>query len=526
MDDVNDPTSTDKSILLGFHKKQADERKLWLMNYNKNDIITNDVKEITISEFVNKELKHFSFYDIERSIGSVCDGFKPSQRKILYGALKRKLFTSTSEIKVAQLAGYISDIAAYHHGEASLMGAIIAMAQNFVGSNNINLLYPSGNFGDRLLGGKNAASPRYIFTRLADVTPLIFLKDDEGIYNYVDDDGLSVEPEVYAPIIPMILVNGCVGIGTGFSTNIPCFNPLDIIENIKNILENKPYKNMIPWYKGFKGPITKIDNNNYKSRGIIELVNENEAVIEELPVGVWTDIYKETLDELVADDPKFPEEGKFLSGYKDSSGTDYVKITVYFIKNKLKELIKQDEQYKKLKLEKSISLNNMHLHDINGNIKKYDTVQDILNDYVTFRMSMYDKRKAHQSEVLKNELEILNWKIKFIEYYQNKKIIIYNRTKDDVINDLVNLGFPKVASTPGGEKKYGYLTKLPIFSLTKEKLEELKKERDIKQEEYETYINTPIKTIWLRELSTLEVAYKKSLGEKPKPVRKINNKKK
>ena len=151
-----------------------------------------NVDSIDIKDFINKELILFSMADCVRSIPNVMDGLKSGQRKILFVCFKRKL---KNEIKVAQLAGSVAELSAYHHGEISLMNTIINLAQNYVGSNNINLLYPSGQFGTRLQGGKDAASPRYIFTRLSNLTRLIFHPDDDHILNYLDDDGAPIEPE-------------------------------------------------------------------------------------------------------------------------------------------------------------------------------------------------------------------------------------------------------------------------------------------------------------------------------------------
>ena len=221
---------TDTAIQLAFDKKQADSRKEWLLNYDRENILKYDDHDISYHDFIHKDLIHFSNDDTSRSIPHIMDGLKPSQRKILYGAILRKL--DRDEVKVAQLAGFVSDKAAYHHGEMSLNGAIVGMAQNYVGSNNINILEPAGNFGTRYLGGKDAASPRYIWTSLPKHTTSIFNRMDIPILKNQEEDGMPIEPEYYSPIIPMVLVNGAEGIGTGFSTKIPNFNPSDIIENI------------------------------------------------------------------------------------------------------------------------------------------------------------------------------------------------------------------------------------------------------------------------------------------------------
>ena len=204
MEDEQKDKITNSCILLAFSKKLANQRKEWLDKYNKDDIIEFKTGlNISICDFINKELIHFSNYDNIRSIPSLLDGFKPSQRKVLFGCFKRNLI---NEVKVAQLAGYISEHTAYHHGENSLINTIINMAQNFLGSNNINLLEPIGQFGTRIMGGKDHSSARYIFTNLSKFANIIFNRDDNPILFYLNDDGTDIEPQYYLPILPMILI--------------------------------------------------------------------------------------------------------------------------------------------------------------------------------------------------------------------------------------------------------------------------------------------------------------------------------
>ena len=193
-----------------FNKKRSNDRKQWLESYNRKNYLDTSKSNVTYKEFIDRELIHFSKYDCDRSIPGLMDGLKISLRKIAYSAFKRNLI---EEIKVAQFSGYVSEISGYHHGEASLNGAIIGMSQIFVGSNNINIFEPRGQFGTRNQGGKDAASERYIFTCLNPLTRDIYKKEDENILEYLEDDGTPVEPIYYAPIIPMILVNGSKGIG-------------------------------------------------------------------------------------------------------------------------------------------------------------------------------------------------------------------------------------------------------------------------------------------------------------------------
>lgn len=293
-----------------FRKDRVNERKKWLETkvspetYLDYSLVVKS-EGVKYSEFINKEYILFSVYDNVRSIPHIMDGFKPSQRKVLFGCLKRKL---KGEVKVAQLTGYVAEHSAYHHGEQSLQGTIVAMASNYCGSNNINLLTPSGQFGTRRMGGKDAASARYIFTKLEAVTRTIFHPDDDQLLNYLKDDGNLIEPEYYVPVIPMLLVNGADGIGSGWSSNVPNFNPRDIIENIRRMIRNEDIVPMVPFYYGFTGEIEPAGAGKYNVRGRIERVDDETLLITELPVKKWTQDYKEMLEKMITgDDKKQPE---------------------------------------------------------------------------------------------------------------------------------------------------------------------------------------------------------------------------
>eukprot|EP00952_Eustigmatos_sp_NYUAD-ZCMA_P013704 54119-Eustigmatos_ZCMA.PRE.1 len=200
------------------------------MSYNSKQVLDVSQKQVSVKDFVHRELIHFSMDDVRRSIPSLVDGLAPSRRKIIWTCFQRGLTTQSKEVRVSQLAGAVSEAALYHHGEASLCQTIVRLAQDFVGSGNINLLHPSGQFGTRLQGGNDAASPRYIMTYLSPIAPYIFRSEDNGILRYAQEDGVQVEPETYLPIIPLALVTGISGIGTGWATQIPPHDPRQIIE--------------------------------------------------------------------------------------------------------------------------------------------------------------------------------------------------------------------------------------------------------------------------------------------------------
>jgi DNA topoisomerase II len=506
------------ALTKAFAKKRADDRKIWLMNYNRDEILTYEDRLVSYPEFIDKDLIHFSNDDLERSIPSIMDGLKPSQRKILYGSFLRNL--DKDEVKVAQLAGFVSDKAAYHHGEASLTGAIIGMAQDFVGSNNINILKPNGQFGTRLKsGGKDAASPRYIWTELSKLTPLIFRVADNPILKQQDDDGMPIEPETYAPIIPMILINGTKGIGTGFSTSIPPYNPIDVINNIYNLLRGDKIKNIKPYWNKFKGKVKKIDKHNFETSGIFTK-NGDTLTITELPVGEWTTNYKEYLErELDKEANKKKKKTVKLISYTDNNTDTKVHFELKFNKGSLAKISDIEKTYR---LKKKYGTSNMHLYSVNGCIKKYDNIKDIFEEYFNERLILYKKRKEHQLNILKNELDILSYKVKFILGVINKEIKINNRKKAIIENKLFVLKFPKL----GTNQSYQYLLGMPIYSLTYEKVEELKKQQKNKETEYNNLEKLTPQNIWKKELDELLNTYNTWIEEKNKDDdNSISNKK-
>ena len=390
---------TDDSMVLAFKKTEADKRKEWLKTYNEEEILDYNQEKTKINDFINKEFKHFSNSDNLRSIGSCIDGLKVSQRKVLFSCFKRKLY---SEIRVAQLSGYVSEQASYHHGEASLQGTIVGMAQNYVGSNNINLLQPNGQFGTRIMGGSDSASARYIHTQLNPLVDHIFPSADFPLLDYINDDGLMVEPKWYCPIFPMVLVNGMLGIGTGFSTNIPQFNPKDCCNNIRRKLDGKPYLSMMPYYKGFKGRISKVVEKGltkFITRGKYKIKDEY-VTITELPIGKWTHDFKEFIEKTIQ------LEDSWILDYENHSTDEKVNFVI-----KVNDEVLFDNQYKskdiieeKFKLTSNRNVSNLHLYTKDGTIKKYDDIYKILDEHYYVRLDLYQQRKDHQLDILENDI--------------------------------------------------------------------------------------------------------------------------
>jgi DNA topoisomerase-2 len=509
---------SNKYIELAFKKTEADNRKLWLKNYDENNILDYNQKNTNVQDFINKELIHFSNSDNARSIGSCIDGLKTSQRKILFSCFKRKLY---SEIRVAQLAGYVSEHASYHHGETSLQGAIINMAQNFVGSNNINLLQPNGQFGTRIMGGMDAASPRYIHTELNPIVDLIFPKADFNLLDYINDDGMIIEPQYYIPIIPMVLVNGMIGIGTGFSTTIPQFNPIDIINNIKQKITTNTYKPMNLYYNHFKGKIIKKEN-QFLTKGLYSIdYKKSKITITELPIGKWTDDYITFLQNLI-----LSEKDDFIIDYENHSNDTEINIICNvsdeFLYDHSVYKIKDDINYieLKFKLTTSKSMNNLHLYNNSNTIQKFQNIYEIMDIHFQVRKNLYAQRKASILYEIKNKMSILEAKINFINEIINETINIYKNTKINIIKQLYDKNYLLIHNNVINKisdfdfeninNEYDYLIKLPIYSLSKDKIDEIEKELEKLNNDYYTLFNKTIEEIWIKELDELLIYYKRN----------------
>jgi DNA topoisomerase II len=479
----------DYEINKAFSKDFIKERKKWLENIDHNDILYNNIstnKIITYKDFINKELIHFSNADNIRSIPNIIDGLKPGQRKILY-----VLFDlPDKEIKVEQLSGIVSAKTAYHHGEESLKCTIVHLAHDFVGSNNINILEPIGQFGTRLLGGKDKASPRYIYTKLNPIIKYIFKEEDKNILTYQEEENLSIEPEYYIPIIPMVLINGARGIGTGWSTYIANYNILDIVkELILMIQEDRKadFKAIKPWYRKFNGYI--YDNLILQGKLYIN-PKENRIIITELPIGTWTQTYKET----------FLESNGDIIKYSENHSDEEVYYDIILEENVFKELLDKDNFLKYFKLIIKINTSNMVCFNSKKQIQLYKNINEIMDEFYIIRYNAYIKRKKYLLSQLKNKINILINQVKFITDICNRDIVIERKNKTELLQILSR--YDEINGN------YDYLINMPLYSLTLEKITELSNKLKKEQDKYNNLLKTSIKELWINDLEELLKNYK------------------
>ena len=473
-------TMTDDSIVLAFDKKKADARKSWLLENTAKDadqleVPYGNVKQLDITDFVHKDLVNFSLADLKRSIAHMADGLKPSQRKVMYACFKKNL---KDEMKVAQLAAFVAEKSAYHHGEVSLADTIVKLANDYTGSNNINLLEPCGQFGTRLMGGKDASQTRYIFTKLTKEARKIFDPKDDAILNYLDDDGRPIEPDFYMPTLPMVLVNGTEGIGTGFSCYVPPFKPDDIKDNIKRILSGDEIVPMRPWFRGFKGVVHK-EEDTWMMEGVWNWSGRN-IVVTELPPGRWTQDYKEYLDGLV--------EKKLIGGFVNNSTTEDVHFEImdYAGKDLLKDL----------KLRKTFRVSNMHLFHPTRGIHKYESPEEILKDFVELRLEHYKKRKAHLIDVLEKRAEMCDHKSKFVSMVIEGKLVVFKRKKVELEAEMSSI-FPKI------DGNLDYLLNTKTVEYTEERVKALLDEAKQAKDDLEKMLKTSHITMWKTDIKNM-----------------------
>lgn len=440
---------------------------------------------ITIDHLFNNDVRSFSVYANQRSIPHILDGLKPSQRKALYVLIKRSSSIPETGIKVSQLAAAVAEQSHYHHGEASLEATIVGLAQDYTGSNNLNYFVPLGQFGNRL--SPTASAGRYIYTKPSPVLRKMFMPDDDLILEHLDEDGDIIEPKFYLPILPNILINGSEGMGTGFATKILTYNPNDLKDAVLAILTKQNVKRLIPWFKGFTGKVEALSEKQYQIFGSFKREGATTIHVTELPVGVYLDQYKEHLNKLI--------ESGFIKDY-DSYSTDtkfHFKLTCP--KSAVQE--SDDSLMSKLKLVSKVSENlTVWITDNDTNkIKAFKDANELLEYFVSVRLPYYEKRRLALITQLNHDLEILEEKSKFIEYYLENSIAISKMKKTELYKTLESNGF----------KNIEVLLSIKIYNLTLEAIETLNKSIKKTLKEIKSLESTNATKMYIDDLTNFSI---------------------
>lgn len=438
-----------------------------------------------ITNFFNNEYCTYAENVIvDRAIPHFVDGFKPIQRKIIYVA--NQLFKSEKDKpkKVFQLTGVVADRANYHHGDASLNKAIINMTQDF--KNSMPLFKGDGQFGS--LRVPTDAQPRYVGVSMSNAFHKLY-KDFELIESRIED-GVEVEPYFYLPIIPMVIVNGSSGIAVGYASNILNRNVIDVIDACLNVLNNKKIKTLYPYVKGFTGEVRRDDDNPLKwwRSGKIEVVNTSTLKITELHPHMSLKDYETFLDGLCDD--------KVIVDYENNS-TECVEYIIKMRRDDLANAVQNNTLDKIFKLTCS-DTENITVIDHENKLRIYNNVEELVSDFVHYRLQWYDKRKNYIIDKLTKEMRILSNKAKFIKHIIEKKLKINNMSKNDLIEYLDKNKFDKE------DNSYSYLYNMPIHSLTKETYDAILYDFNQKEIELKKIKDANIKDMYEQDLKDLK----------------------
>lgn len=440
------------------------------------------MRKISIENFLNTELVDYASYSTLRAIPSIIDGLKNSHRKVVYSVGK----SLKKETKVSVLAGIVSVETQYLHGDIS--GAIVNLAKDYTGSNNLPLLKPNGNFGSRLIPENSAT--RYIFTEKQKYFDSIFLEEDENILIQQEFEGDEIEPLFYVPTIPLILVNGSKGLATGFANNILQRDTSNIIQYLKEFLNGKEADaNLLnPAIKGFKGKITQDKENSLKyfiSGNII--ITKKTIEVTELPLGYDLRGYIDFLDKL--------QEKGIIKKYEDKSDGEEFRFSITIDS----KLLLKDKNYilEKLGLVKSFT-ENFTLLDENNQIKEFSSVKEVIDYYISIKLKYMTKRIEFliaKKEKLLNELKSV---LKFIQGVLENKIDLRKDNKNDLIKFCENANLIKK------DNSYDYLFKISILNFTPKKVSDLEKSIEVVEIEINSLKKTTPQQMWINDLEYLE----------------------
>lgn len=502
-----------------FEPNRTDDRKEWIKDYDPTEELDYSQDATNFEDFFDKSFLHFSAYDNVRSIPKLMDGLKPSQRKVLYWAI-RQLKT---EKKVSQITGLVSSATSYHHGEQSLVKVIVNLAQDFVGTNNLNLFEPIGMFGTRLHGRDVHASARYINTKLSPLVPYIFLKEDLDLLPPQLEEGNEIEPRMLLPIFPLVLVNGFIGIGTGWATQGPNFDALQVVDRLMSLIQGEQSDaKLIPSYRGFQGSVTDI-NGRWVSKGNWQIlegegIDEDLLIVEitELPVKAWTDDYIQELE-------KKAEKSRISMNVFKCRDHDDQNVHLLLNLDPEQFAVHNREQALRrfLRLEKSV-VSLMWLfteaEDQSQSLQFFQDAEMVLEAFYRARRPFYAQRKERMIQQISHQVQRLENQLRCIQMYQKGVL-------EPTVCFLEDQGFARMersrsslpregeSSQMEDDRGFKYLLDMPIQRFSVSGAQKFEEKLQQAQRELERLQGLDIDELWLQDLQSFREQYLKVKGE-------------
>lgn len=435
-------------------------------------------RTVKAEEFI-EDFKSYPAYDNIRKIASVVDGLKNSSRKVIYYCLKHQI---SKPVKTSQIKSQIENETQYLHGD--ITGVVETLAKNYVGTNNINLMEPHGNFGTEMV--KQASASRYTFTKPSSELYELFDKNDLAILDRQWFEGDEIEPVYLMPKLPLLLINGSEGISSGYAQKILNRNPQTIKTAIKKKLNGNHLYNAKPWFRGFRGTVEQGDKPaQWLIKGVVERINTTTVHIKAVPFAYDLAGYLKVLDKL--------EDDGVIKDYDDNSELEF-DFTVKFTRDKLASFKTDEELLKALKLIKPVTENYTVQNEVNR-VTEFDNVDQILDYFIDVRKQFLAKKIDYMISLIGNDLNILKWKRAFIQAVIDGDIVINNRKKKDIEVDLQ-------ANNQIGDQEgsYDYLLNMNLMSMTEERIKKLDREIKEKEKEYKYYDTISPTELYLDEL--------------------------
>lgn len=493
---VFESTECHNKLTKWFSKASADDRKQMLQSIDHDACVDYEKDTISVTEFCDKELVHWSYANVLRTIPAI-DGLKPGQRKVLYtlfndGAKNKKY-------KVAELAANTIGFANFHHGEASLQESIAHMIQGYIGTNQIPYLNALSQAGSRDDPTKVHAAPRYANTSLAEIGRVLMNPSEDAVLDRNEDDGKMVEPKCYATTIPMVLINGCEGIGTGYSTKIPEYSIDDVVQRCEELARNNSidaFEPMIPCPHFFNGTVLRENETTFVYQGIVEALNSTTLRITELPPQMWTNVVKEHME----------EKWNWVKEVVIHSTGTSCNMEIHIGDGKSAE----DHLPEVLKyISKKVQTNNMNVFDGNGILKKYEKPEDILIDHAQYKLSVCEKRLNFEIMNMERDIRLARAKRDYITKILDGDIVVFRTSKADLRQTIVSHGWEEFTSN---------LEKMAITSLTSEEVAVLNRHVETLESELAILKSKTPHDIWYDDIQKLKTTerYKLLINESEK----------
>lgn len=453
----------------------------------------NNITQRTISDFLDKEYKGYSMYVVQnRACPSLIDGFKTGARKIMHAAMKGSLKNGETK-KVTNLAGETMNYSLYQHGDSSLNGTIITLSQEF--DFNLNPLFIDGQNGS--LRSPEAASPRYLYVRHSKYTPI--WKTDYDLLEFEEEEGQSVEPKYYLPIIPVILAQRQEGMAPGYRFSNMSYDPLNIIDLCKECLTSRKKENKLagltltPYIRDIKRKNWKyeIDENNvghWVNYGEFKWDDKKkEVIIKDLPYDMDFDSFEKLLNKLV--------EKEEFKDWKNLSSGNSIEYHIDCKKGKWAKTLKgkliNQKIENRFKLRKVVPDDLLWVIDENKKLRHFNSAQDLIEYFVAFRLTKYTDRKKRLVKILEERIKKNDELVKFITLVCNGKLKLRNRSKKDIKVDM------------DGHKLSMELLSTPMSRVTIEERDELLKQNEAMKKELEYIKKTTEKQMYINDLNDL-----------------------